>query len=125
MWNVCHKSGRVLFTTNNERTAMNRIERGWRVEKVDQSREQFEAWADKNFDGFGNKANNGDYYFEPVQIAWEAWQASRKELVIELPEPTDSKYCGPAPCMDGFDPDLYMSDLKTVLTRAGLTVKLS
>ena len=34
-WNICHKSGRVLFTTNDERTAMNRAKYGWRVEKAD------------------------------------------------------------------------------------------
>lgn len=35
MWNICHKSGRTLFTTNDERTAMNRAKYGWRIEKVD------------------------------------------------------------------------------------------
>src|SRR5699024_5360770 len=35
MWNICHKSGRVLFTTNDERTAIKRDKYGWRVKKVD------------------------------------------------------------------------------------------
>lgn len=43
-WNICHKSGRVLFTTNDERTAMNRAKRGWRVEKVDKYFEVGEIW---------------------------------------------------------------------------------
>lgn len=43
-WNICHKSGRVLFTTNDERTAMNRAKYGWRVEKLDKHFEVGETW---------------------------------------------------------------------------------
>ena len=35
----------------------------------------------------------GDYGHPTVQIAWQAWQASRAALVVELP---DSTGCGPA-----------------------------
>lgn len=34
MWAVKHKSGRVLFVTSDERTANNRRDMGWIVEKV-------------------------------------------------------------------------------------------
>lgn len=34
MWNICHKSGRVVFTTVDEQTAMNRKKFGWMVDKV-------------------------------------------------------------------------------------------
>lgn len=33
MWAVKHKSGRVLFVTSDERTANNRRDMGWIVEK--------------------------------------------------------------------------------------------
>lgn len=44
MWKICHKSGRVLFTTCNERTAMNRAKYGWRVEKVNKEFQINEIW---------------------------------------------------------------------------------
>lgn len=37
MWAVKHKSGRVLFVTSNERTANNRRDMGWIVEKKESS----------------------------------------------------------------------------------------
>lgn len=37
MWAVKHKSGRVLFVTSNERTANNRKDMGWIVEKKESS----------------------------------------------------------------------------------------
>lgn len=37
MWAVKHKSGTVLFVTNCERTANNRREMGWIVEKKESS----------------------------------------------------------------------------------------
>ncbi|HHD7737745.1 TPA: hypothetical protein ACOWQJ_001954 [Providencia rettgeri] len=59
---------------------------------MDKSRQQFEAY-------FINKPQNhidplkkdqfGYYYYLVTREAWEAWQASRESLEIELP---DSKY---------------------------------
>lgn len=37
MWAVKHKSGRVLFVTSDERTANNRRDMGWIVEKKESS----------------------------------------------------------------------------------------
>lgn len=37
MWAVKHKSGRVLFVTSDERTASNRRDMGWIVEKKESS----------------------------------------------------------------------------------------
>lgn len=53
------------------------------------SREQFEAWwktqrAVCQFAREGSK--NGAYHSKPCQSAWEAWQASREAVEIELPE---------------------------------------
>ena len=54
---------------------------------MDKSREQFEAWAKSKWDGeLGSKDEYGDYYFEPVQLQWEGWQASRAAVEIEHPE---------------------------------------
>lgn len=53
------------------------------------SREQFEAWwktqrAVCQFAREGSK--NGAYHSKPCQSAWEAWQASREAVEVELPE---------------------------------------
>lgn len=37
-WQVCHHSGRVLFTTDNEVTARNREQFGWKVIEIDNNR---------------------------------------------------------------------------------------
>ena len=52
------------------------------------SREQFEAWwktqrAVCQFAREGSK--NGPYHSKPCQSAWEAWQASREAVEVELP----------------------------------------
>lgn len=52
------------------------------------SREQFEAWwktqrAVCQFAREGSK--NGAYHSKPCQSAWEAWQASREAVEVELP----------------------------------------
>lgn len=52
------------------------------------SREQFEAWwktqrAVCQFAREGSK--NGAYHSKPCQSAWDAWQASRKAVEVELP----------------------------------------
>ena len=54
------------------------------------SHEQFEAWwktqrAVCQFAREGSK--NGAYHSKPCQSAWEAWQASREAVEVELPEP--------------------------------------
>lgn len=53
------------------------------------SREQFEAWwktqrAVCQFAREGSK--NGAYHSKPCQSAWEAWQASREAVEVELPK---------------------------------------
>lgn len=51
---------------------------------MDKSRQQFEEW-------FIKKYNIPEHVMKlspiKVEIAWEAWQASRENLEIELPEP--------------------------------------
>lgn len=56
---------------------------------MDKSRQQFEAMAvkrglsiDKKKDSWGQEK----YKYDMIQIMWEAWQASRESLEVELPE---------------------------------------
>ena len=56
------------------------------------SREQFEAWwktqrAVCQFAREGSK--NGAYHSKPCQSAWEAWQASREAVEVEIPTRVD------------------------------------
>lgn len=98
---------------------MNRAKHGWRVEKVDQSREQFEACFNMRYPGQSDmlrKSENGNYVYHSVDSQWYMWQASRKELVIELPDP-DIGY----QMMEYYNPDQIVQ----LLTSAGLTVNQS
>lgn len=73
---------------------------------------------------FDNKKSDcGNLWFMTMAVMWEGWKASREQLVVELPDVLDDKYSGSAPCMDDFNPDLYMTDLTTTLKTAGITVK--
>ena len=93
-WQVCHQSGRVLFTTDNEVTARNREQFGWKVIEVDKSREQFEAEVLRRAEVSGyvhmssvlKKTSDGGYATTWVDRMWEGWQASRAAIEIELPE---------------------------------------
>ena len=59
---------------------------------MDKMREEFEAWCCKR--GYTLKPAetncgviiDGQYGNQRVQIAWDAWQASRAALCVELPE---------------------------------------
>ena len=59
-------------------------------------REEFEGWV-KSFIGESwltkDKLRDGEYSDDGTQFMWDAWQASRASLVVELP---DSTGCGPA-----------------------------
>lgn len=97
LWQVCHQSGRVLFTTDNEVTARNREQFGWKVVKVDKSREQFEAYYAEYFGQSlqwvidrrcENKDFSGYQMGTDLQSAWKMWQASRAAIEIELPKPS-------------------------------------
>lgn len=127
-WRICHKSGRVLFTTNDERTARNRDKLGWRVEKVDVSREQFEIEYSKLMGTpasvFKTLRDGDDYRYtngNRMQIAWLMWQASREQLVVELPDTSFIVIPKDASRANGYHQGVQ--DCAKVLTAAGLTVK--
>lgn len=58
-------------------------------------REEFEAWADSKYSWLAQEPdhntlstwNGGGYENRVVQGMWEAWQASRAALKVELPKP--------------------------------------
>lgn len=54
-----------------------------------------------------------------VQAGWHFWQASRAELVIELPDHRSSTYCQ----VSGFDELAYTADLRASFEAAGLKVR--
>lgn len=58
---------------------------------MDKMREDFENWAVSTKDHFGVpfftiKNANGKYVDHGTEISWQAWQASRQALVVELPK---------------------------------------
>ena len=53
---------------------------------IEKCREEFEVWAEENLGLSVRRTPSGAYQSFGVYSAWEAWQASRKVLVVELPE---------------------------------------
>lgn len=50
-------------------------------------REEFEGWAGENgYDYLHRGSVSGDYIGGATAVAWQAWQASRAALCVELPE---------------------------------------
>ena len=90
-WAIKHKSGRTLFVTSDEFIANNRKEMGWIVEEVKMtSREQFEEWVSGTTNSDLHRSimlcrhENGNYNQLSTNHKWEAWQASRAAIEIEL-----------------------------------------
>lgn len=53
---------------------------------MDKMREEFEAWATNVYGTARMGVSAGFYSRDEVQGAWQAWQASREEVVVELPK---------------------------------------
>lgn len=123
-WAIKHKSGRTLFVTSDDFIANNRRKMGWIVEEVKMtSREQFETWV-KEETGFDlwrteypmTEWDNQQYKCHQTNLAWLAWQASRAEIEIELPNQFPGEYY--------LDRDvIYADELIEELEQAGLKVK--
>ncbi|GKX40453.1 hypothetical protein SOASR014_41920 [Pectobacterium carotovorum subsp. carotovorum] len=87
---------------------------------TEQSRADFEAWIINLSKGCADLHVNilGDYD-DPVIISyWQAWQASRKAMVVELPDSFDA-----AMGAYGDTVVVTVSELKKSLRAAGITVK--
>lgn len=89
-WQICHQSGCVLFTTDNEVTARNREQFGWKVIKVDNcyklasqhgmSKEYIDWFFDKMKDGCGNQ------WFIMMTAMWEGWKGALSQPVGQIVE---------------------------------------
>ncbi|WHM52822.1 hypothetical protein IOBOPIKK_00015 [Klebsiella phage vB_KpnS_SCNJ1-C] len=77
------------------------------------SREQFEGWATNA--GFIVTTKNDGYLYPATNSAWQAWQASREAIEIELPEQQD-----PA---DFFCAVYSVDGVVSALNKHGLKVK--
>ncbi|HEJ9396138.1 hypothetical protein PPO02_06465 [Proteus mirabilis] len=92
---------------------------------MDKSRQQFEEWLVRNHSDTCNNINfeinsKGDYRYFSTRLAWEAWQASRESLEIELPEPNPEDSGSPN-FYDGYN--TAISDIHDELISNGVKIK--
>ena len=82
---------------------------------MEKMREEFEAWAigDVNLD-ISTYSDGGYYRSIHTVIAWDAWQASRAALCVNLPDSERSVECGDV---------LYRSDVEQSLEDTGVRYK--
>ena len=86
---------------------------------IDKMREEFEKSPRFRGMDFTRSATHPEFYDSPyANGAWDGWQASRAELVIELPDYTSPYYGG-----DHFDECQYAADCEKAIEAAGLKVK--
>lgn len=50
---------------------------------MDKMREEFEAWLDSA--GYHIERAGGGYKYDSINIAWNAWKASRAALCVQMP----------------------------------------
>lgn len=62
---------------------------------TDKVREEFEAWARDNAMLLFMKVATGQYSSLKTELAWQAWQASRAALCVELPFISTPEKAGP------------------------------
>lgn len=92
---------------------------------MDKSRQQFEAYFLKkpqNHIDPLKKDQFGYYYYLVTREAWEAWQASRESLEVELPDiGTNLLACSHEEFIDGFNDAI--SEIKAILISNGVKIK--
>lgn len=91
---------------------------------MDKSRQQFEEWLVRNHSDTCNNINfeinsKGDYRYFSTRLAWEAWQASRESLEIELPE--RKNYSGFQQFDNGYE--RAIDDCENILISNGVKIK--
>jgi len=87
---------------------------------MNESQKQFEAWAVKTKDQFGLpfftlKDEQGKYIDHAAEISWQAWQASRATIVVDLSDLCEASYTFSGTC--------YKSDVEYRLDQAGVSYK--
>ena len=95
---------------------------------MDKNREDFEAWASDNgaHPRAVHRGTNGGYLLMSTHTAWEAWQASRKSLVVNIDSHTEFEIEHIAsPKEDGYAKGWIDGRNYTVkqVASAGITVK--
>lgn len=83
------------------------------------SREQFEAWATNA--GFSITTKNDGYLYPATNGAWQAWQASREAIEIELPSIEDKKWY--SSWHGKFREEAFWLEIKRRVVKLGLKVK--
>ena len=87
---------------------------------------QFEAWAVTDYKySLTRFYTDLRYDDDNTEAAWDAWQASRECLVIELPDRFDEHYQDYYEDVDGgcFNEGRYINDVHAALTAAGVKYK--
>lgn len=98
---------------------------------IEKMREEFETWARSQCMQLKKDGVVTTYAYERTDLAWQAWQASRESLVIELPaeNPLGS---GPGDCEGGLpsfeqhcaaECNFILRDCREAIESAGVKVK--
>lgn len=88
---------------------------------MDESRKAFESWvasatnSDLHRGIMLDRRESGGYSHLATENKWEAWQASRAAIEIELPESFTMH--------SGRTPYLYVSEVQSAIRAAGIKVK--
>lgn len=87
---------------------------------------QFEDWAviDNQY-SIARTYTDLRYDEDDTEAAWDAWQAQRDRLVIDLPDRFDEHYQDYYEDVDGgcFNEGRYINDVHAALTAAGVKTK--
>lgn len=92
----------------------------------DLMREEFEGWAVTDYKySLTRFYTDLRYDDDDTEAAWDAWQASREHLVVELPNRCDEHYQDYYEDVGGgrFSEGLYIQDVHAALTAAGVKYK--
>lgn len=87
---------------------------------MDSIRKEFEIWAESR--GLDLYCSRKDLYEDTETLwAWSAWKASRKSLVVQLPEPIEVESVGVGCTMH--DEYFDIDDVKQTLDDKGIKYK--
>jgi hypothetical protein len=90
----------------------------------DQMKREFEEWYLSQIDNDAPVLDGGVFSSQHSKWCWQAWQASRKALVVELPQPEKS-YFGALPYEKGMVDGInaMLDDCQAALDKAGVQYK--
>lgn len=90
----------------------------------DKMREEFDSWIEQQ--GLSTMKDGETYYHRVTHIAWQAWQASRAALEIEMPPQLDAndvadEFFGPVDLADAVNDAI--NGCRDAIEAAGVRVK--